>query len=133
MRQRAGAEWRGGAIERTNVRKWYIGHQPARKSLKFPSRSPVRFATLPPPMTKRLLLCLLAGSVITTTGCTLFSRKARQQKESSAIATETEKEFRQRWVAKRVTELAAQGITGAAAEQQADQEFQQKYDFARRR
>jgi hypothetical protein len=64
-----------------------------------------------------------------STGC-LFSRKSRKPKESTAIATETEKDFRQRWMTRRLADLAAQGVTGAAAEQQANQEFLEKYQFA---
>ncbi len=81
-------------------------------------------------MTKRLLLSLLAATVVFSTGC-VFSKKSRKQKESSAIASEVESEFRQRWIAKRVSELAAQGVTGPAAQQQAAQEFQEKFSFAK--
>jgi hypothetical protein len=80
-------------------------------------------------MIKRLLLSLLAITVLASSGC-LFHRKGRKPKESSAIATETEKEFHQRWVAKRVSELAAQGVTGAAADQQAEIEFRTKFPYA---
>lgn len=87
-------------------------------------------ATLFTPMTKRLLLCFLAIAVALSTGC-LFSKKSRKPKESSAIATEVETEFRQRWVAKRVSELTAQGFAAAAAQQQATQEFNEKFKFAK--
>ncbi len=80
-------------------------------------------------MTKRLLLSFLAVAVLLSTGC-LFSKKSRKPKESSAIATEVELEFRQRWMAKRLGELQTQGITGTAAQQQADQEFREKFSFA---
>jgi hypothetical protein len=80
-------------------------------------------------MTKRLLLTLLATSVLMSGGC-LFHRKSRKPKESSAIASDVETEFRQRWVAKRVAELNAQGVSGAAAQQQAEQEFGEKFSFA---
>ena len=81
-------------------------------------------------MTKRLLLSLLAVAVLSSTGCNLFHRKAKKPKESSAIATEVQKEFHQRWIAKRITELNAQGITGAAAQQQAEGEFRERFSFA---
>lgn len=80
-------------------------------------------------MIKRLSLSFLAITALFSSGC-LFHRKARKPKESSAIATEVEKEFQQRWIAKRVAELSAQGITGVAAEQQAQREFTEKYPFA---
>ena len=80
-------------------------------------------------MTKRLLLTLVATSVLFSSGC-LFHRKGRKAKESSAIASEVQTEFRTRWIAKRVSELATQGITGAAAEQQAANEFREKFAFA---
>jgi hypothetical protein len=80
-------------------------------------------------MTKRLLLSLLAIGVLSSSGC-LFHRKGRKPKESGAIATDTEKEFHQRWISRRVSELAPQGVTGAAAQEQAEQEFRQKFSFA---
>lgn len=80
-------------------------------------------------MIKRVLLCLLAVSALISSGC-LFSRKSGKSKENTALATETEKEFRVRWIARRVSELAPQGVTGAAAQQQAEQEFHDKYKFA---
>jgi 1,2-phenylacetyl-CoA epoxidase catalytic subunit len=80
-------------------------------------------------MTKRLLLCFLAAALALSTGC-MFFRKSKQAKESSAVATATEQEFRQRWMAKRVTELNAQGVNGMAAREQADREFHEKFEFA---
>jgi hypothetical protein len=80
-------------------------------------------------MTTRLLISLLAATTLFSTGC-LFSRKSAQTKESPKVATEVEQEFRARWMAKRVADLAAQGVTGAAAQAQANQEFQEKFTFA---
>lgn len=80
-------------------------------------------------MIKRLLLSFLTIAVLCSSGC-LFHRKARKQKESPAVATEVEKEFHQRWVAKRVSELSAQGITGQTAQDQAEREFSEKFPFA---
>lgn len=80
-------------------------------------------------MTKRLLLSLLITATGFSTGCHFF-HKSRKPKESTALATDTEKEFKQRWIKNRVAELAAQGVTGDAAEEQAEREFQQKYVFA---
>lgn len=87
-------------------------------------------ATLAPPMTKRLLLSFLAATIALSTGC-LFSKKSRKPKESSAIATEVEIEFKQRWMAKRVADLTAQGLSATAAQQQATQEFDEKFSFAK--
>ncbi len=80
-------------------------------------------------MTKRLLLIVLSSSVLFSTGC-LFKRKNAKAKETSAIATETETEFRQRWIKQRTAELNASGVVGPQAEQQAAQEFQEKFAFA---
>lgn len=82
-------------------------------------------------MTKRLPLCLLAAALLCSPGC-LFHRKSSKPKETGAIATEVEQEFRTRWIAKRVSELAAQGVTGPAAQSQAEQEFVTKFDFAKK-
>ncbi len=79
-------------------------------------------------MTKRLLFILLAASMLLS-GC-LFSRKPRKPKETSAIATDVEQEFKSRWIAKRVADLAAQGVTGDAAQEQANRDFQDKFAFA---
>lgn len=79
-------------------------------------------------MTKRALLVLLAATMLFS-GC-LFSRKHRKQKETGAIATDVEQEFKQRWMAKRLADLAAQGVTGSAAQEQANREFQEKFAFA---
>ncbi len=78
-------------------------------------------------MTKRLLLTLLAAGVLLSSGC-LFS--GRKQKEDSAIASQTERDFQQRWISHRVSELGAQGVAAPAAQQQAEKEFQDKYKFA---
>lgn len=85
--------------------------------------------TVEPPMTKRLLLSFLAAAALCSSGCHFFS-KSRKQKENPAIATQVEIEFHQRWIAKRVADLATQGVTGAAAQQQAEQEFEQKFSYA---
>jgi hypothetical protein len=48
-------------------------------------------------------------------------------KDTGAIATETEKDFRQRWIDKRAGELVAQGQPSDAAHAQALSEFDQRY------
>lgn len=100
------------------------------RKLSLAIRAPDR--TVGAPMTKRLLLSFLGIAVLLSTGC-LFNRKEKKPKETTAIATEVEKEFHQRWIAKRVSELNARGVAGADAVQQAESEFAQKFAFARDR
>jgi len=81
-------------------------------------------------MTKPLLLCVLATAVALTSGCGMFSRnKNPRAKESSAIASEVEASFRQRWTDKRVGELAAQGKAPEVARAEADAEFRERFPF----
>jgi 1,2-phenylacetyl-CoA epoxidase catalytic subunit len=80
-------------------------------------------------MTKRLLLsACLALAMLFSTGC-LFTRKSAKPKEDPGLARETEQEFRQRWVEKRVSELVAAGTAAPAARTQAEAEFREKYEF----
>lgn len=85
------------------------------------------------PMTKRLLLCFFATTTIFSSGCVLSrfrkSDKPKEPKESSAIATDVEREFKQRWISQRVSQLGTQGITGQAAQDQAAREFAEKFSF----
>ena len=78
--------------------------------------------------TKSLLTVVLLAALASSTGCSFF-RKSNRPKESSAISSEVEATFRQRWVDKRVTELTAQGVAADAARQQADREFRERYQF----
>jgi hypothetical protein len=84
-------------------------------------------------MTHRLLPALLCCTLLFTAGCGMFSRKNDRPKESSAIAADVEETFRRRWMEKRVSELAAQGIDANAATAQAESEFRTKFGFAPRR
>ena len=68
-------------------------------------------------------------TVLGASGC-LFHRAPKQPKEKPDIATGTEREFQQRWVAKRVADLTAQGVAASVAEQQATQEFREKFSYA---
>ena len=77
-----------------------------------------------------LLAGLAAGVVVADSGC-LFHRKNKKPKETNAIATETEAEFRARFLDKRVAELTAQGKDAATARQQAEVEFRAKYPYIR--
>jgi CRISPR/Cas system-associated endonuclease Cas1 len=84
-------------------------------------------------MTKPLLLTLVVASLVFSSGCSLFSKKSSRPKESSSIAADVEETFRKRWVDRRVSELAAQGIAADAARPQAETEFREKYAFEDRR
>jgi hypothetical protein len=48
-------------------------------------------------------------------------------KESSKVATDSETDFKQRWVDKRSAELVSQGLAPEAARAQAIAEFNQKF------
>lgn len=79
-------------------------------------------------MTKAIFTATVAVTLLLSTGC-VFSRKANRPKESSAISSEVEATFRQRWVDKRAAELTAQGTAAAAAHAQAEREFAERYSF----
>lgn len=81
-------------------------------------------------MIHRLLLTLLVASLALSTGCSLF-RKGDRKKESSAIAAEVEATFRRRWIEKRTAEIVAQGVAAEAARVQAENEFRERFAFAR--
>ena len=49
------------------------------------------------------------------------------KKDSKSLASDTEKEFKQRWMDKRVTELVGQGMSPDSAKAQANEEFRTKY------
>ena len=79
-------------------------------------------------MTKTLLTVVLVSTLVLATGC-LFSRKSNRPKESSAISSEVEATFHQRFLEKRVAELTAQGVAPEAARAQAEKEFRDRYGF----
>ena len=80
-------------------------------------------------MTKPSLLTVVLLAVLaSSTGCSFF-KKSNRPKASSAISSEVEATFRQRWVDKRVGELTAQGVAADAARQQASREFHERYQF----
>lgn len=82
-------------------------------------------------MTKLICHAALVAALLFSTGC-LFSKKKGSAKESSAISSDVEAIFRQRWVDKRVAELTAAGTAAAAARTQAEQEFRERYQFDQR-
>jgi len=77
----------------------------------------------------RFLLLLLFTSplLLATNGC--FGPK--KPKPNPAIAAETEANFRQRWIAKRIAELQASpdAPDGRKAREMAVREFSEKYEF----
>jgi 1,2-phenylacetyl-CoA epoxidase catalytic subunit len=78
---------------------------------------------------KRLyLICLAVLCTLAPAGC-LFSKKNPQPKENPAIASEVEANFKQRWVNKRTAELKAAGMPAAAAQAQAEDEFNARYSY----
>lgn len=78
---------------------------------------------------KRALLCSLVLTMVCLTGCLGFGSKNKKPKESNAIATEVEEEFKQRWIEKRGAELMAKGISPDIARAQAIEEFRLNYGY----
>jgi hypothetical protein len=77
-----------------------------------------------------LLACLAAMVLLSAPGCH-WLRKSKKPKESPAIATDVEADFRQRWVDHRVAELIASGTDSTTANEQAAREFQERYPYIR--
>lgn len=75
---------------------------------------------------KRLLpaaLCLLLLN-----GCLFWNKKpGHTEKESPAVATSVEKDFKWRWIDKRTSDLVTQGVSASAAHDQAVSEFDAKF------
>lgn len=68
-------------------------------------------------------LCVLSLLVFAT-AC------SSKPKPNPAIASEVEEGFKQRWIAKRMGELAAAGVSDPReARRQAAEEFRQRYEF----
>jgi hypothetical protein len=83
-------------------------------------------------MTQHLFLsAALVVVAVASSGCSLF-RKSQKPRESTAISSEVGATFRQRWMEKRLAELKAQGVADAAAQTQATQEFEARYQFDRK-
>lgn len=86
-------------------------------------------------MPKRFLPLAVLSTIVFLAGCShlpFIGKKFQhaptlKHKENSHIATETEKEFRQRWETKRINDLVSQGLTAEAARAQAETEFAQKF------
>jgi hypothetical protein len=83
-------------------------------------------------MIHRSILPLLATVLVFSPGCSMFSKKDKKPKESSAIASEVEESFKRRWIDHRTAELVAQGAAADTAQAQAAKEFGERYDFNNR-
>jgi hypothetical protein len=79
-------------------------------------------------MTRTGLLLALALVAALNSGCFL-RRTPKPPKESTAIASEVEATFRQRWLDQRVGQLKAQKVGDEAARTQAETEFREKYEY----
>lgn len=79
-------------------------------------------------MTKRILIIGLAATVAFSFGA---CRSSKKPKETNAIASEMEANFKQRWIDKRVAELTQSGKAPEVAKAQAEKEFAERFDFSR--
>jgi hypothetical protein len=77
---------------------------------------------------KRLISPFLIVALLLSPGC-LFSKKSKKVKENPAIAADTDQNFRQRFLDKRVAELTAAGQSAESAHRQADEEFRARYGY----
>ena len=83
-------------------------------------------------MTRRIVfLSLTATLLIGTTGCHgfLHRHKKASASVSSAPSADVAHEFRQRWIAKRVSDLTAGGMPAEQAREQAENEYARKYVY----
>lgn len=74
---------------------------------------------------KRLVPFVLCAALLASSGCHLFSKKKNPAapKESKTLAADDEKDFMQRWIDKRASDLVSQGTPAKAAHDQAVAEF----------
>jgi hypothetical protein len=82
---------------------------------------------------KRLVPLALAAALFAGSGCHIFSTKRNPvaPKESKTLATDVEKDFMQRWIEKRSSELVAKGMGPDAAHEQAVAEYKTTYSYTR--
>jgi hypothetical protein len=78
-------------------------------------------------MIRRLLLASLATAAVLSAGCSML--KKSPAKSSQGLASETETNFKVRWIDKRASELVAQGQTADAARSQAAAEFKERFGY----
>jgi hypothetical protein len=82
-------------------------------------------------MKRIFIFALVLGSLLFS-GCWHWKwKRSPKPKEITAIATDVEDNFRQRWMEKRTGELVQQGMRIDIARQQAIDEFQAKYPYIR--
>lgn len=76
----------------------------------------------------RLALCCLASLTLASGGCS----SSKKPKPNPAIATQTEADFMERWVQKRIGELMASGTATDAlqARRMAQEEFRKQWPYA---
>lgn len=79
-------------------------------------------------MKRPLLICLLLP-VLLSSGC--WWHRKNKPKEITAIASDVEAGFKERWMEKRTAELVAQGQRIDIARQQALDEFRARYTYIR--
>lgn len=77
----------------------------------------------------RTLVIALSASSLFLTGCSVFSKGPKKPKESKAIASQVEEEFKQRWIEKRAAELMTRGVAPDIARGQAIEEFRLNYSY----
>jgi uncharacterized lipoprotein YddW (UPF0748 family) len=82
---------------------------------------------------KRLLCaCLLAVMALASLGCTLLRRTStapKKPKPVTAVAADTDNQFRALWIAQRRKELEADGLGPTAAATKAGEEYVAKYGY----
>jgi hypothetical protein len=77
---------------------------------------------------KQSVLPTVFASVLLVTGCSHLKKNPKPA-ETTAIAADTDENFRQRFIEKRANELTAQGTAPAAARAQATEEFKTRYEY----
>lgn len=78
---------------------------------------------------RRTLVIALSVVALCLSGCSYFSKGPKKPKESKAIASQVEEEFKQRWIEKRAAELMTRGVSPDIARGQAIEEFRLNYSY----
>ncbi len=80
---------------------------------------------------KRLVPFALAGMLLTSSACHMFSSKKNPAapKESKTVAADVEKDFMHRWIDKRTADLVASGKSPSDAHEQAVADFRATYAY----
>lgn len=77
-------------------------------------------------MTQRPFLALLATLAVFSAGCSHFKKSPPSD---NSPASQTDADFKVRWLEKRTGELVAQGQKAEAARAQAEAEFKERFAF----